>query len=75
MSIPKQFLVLISISASCYGGTMTPWTSQPKWTDGYRHLLPRGPAPARNESVYLARTIRSDAATTPTLRIYAEDFI
>ncbi len=25
MSIPKQFLVLISISASCYGGTMTPF--------------------------------------------------
>ena len=25
MSIPKQFLILISISASCYGGTMPPF--------------------------------------------------
>ncbi len=36
------------------------WKKQTDWTDGYYNLLPRGPAPSRNESVYLYRTINSD---------------
>ena len=55
--------------------TRRPWVIHTEWIDGYRHLLPRGPAPSRNETLYLYRTITTDKATTKVMRIYAEDFL
>jgi len=52
-----------------------PWVKHPEWVDGYRHLLPKGPAPSRNETMYLYRCITSKHDTNLTLRIYAEDFL
>lgn len=49
------------------------WVRHPEWTDGWRHFLPRGPAPSRHETVYLYRTLRFHEATTVTIRLYAED--
>ena len=51
------------------------WREHPEWIDGYRHLLLRGPAPARGEAVYLYRTISCRKATTLAMRVYAEDYI
>jgi hypothetical protein len=36
------------------------WEKRSDWKDGYYHLLERGPAPSRNESVYLYRSITSE---------------
>ena len=55
--------------------TNRPWVKRPEWIEGYRHLLPRGPAPSRNETTYLYRTITASKATTKVMRIYAEDFL
>ena len=55
--------------------TARPWTEHPEWIDGYRHLLPRGPAPARNETVYLYRVIDARRPTTVEMNLYAEDSI
>ena len=51
------------------------WTPHPEWVDGYRHVLPQGPAPGRNETAYLYRAIHASEAKTLTLRVYAEDFV
>lgn len=51
------------------------WVARPDWVDGYRHLLPGGPPPARGETFYLFRTIHAEQAATLTLRVYAEDFV
>ena len=51
------------------------WQRRPEWIDGYRHLLPRGPAPSRNESVYLYRTIHSRAEVTLEAVYRSEDFV
>ena len=48
--------------------TQRRWQPHPEWIDGYRHLLPRGPAPSRNESVYLLRTHPCRARRSPWRR-------
>ena len=55
--------------------TERPWRRRPEWVDGYRHLLPRGPAPSRFETVYLYRTIDTAEALTVEMSINAEDHI
>ncbi|MCF7849487.1 MAG: PQQ-binding-like beta-propeller repeat protein, partial [Kiritimatiellales bacterium] len=50
------------------------WEKRADWTDGFHNLLPRGPAPSRNESVYLYRTITADEAQTVTAHLRAKDF-
>jgi hypothetical protein len=55
--------------------TVAKWTAHPEWSDGYRNLLPRGPAPSRHETTYLYRTITASEATNVILRVYAEDAI
>ena len=52
-----------------------PWTAHPEWLDGYRHMLPKGPAPGRNETAYLYRSLFASEPKTLTMRVYAEDFI
>ena len=51
------------------------WSKHPEWSDGWRHFLPRGPAPSRHETVYLYRTLTSREATNVTMRLYAEDAV
>ena len=51
------------------------WVKRAEWIDGYRHQLPRGPAPSRNETTYLYRTIRTKRPVTKKMRVYAEDFV
>ncbi len=51
------------------------WQRHPEWIDGYRHLLPRGPAPSRNESVLLYRTIQTRAEITLDAVYRSEDFV
>lgn len=51
------------------------WSAQPQWIDGYRHGLPRGPAPSRCESVYLYRTITVARPASLAMTIFAEDCI
>jgi hypothetical protein len=50
------------------------WQRHPEWIDGHRHLLPRGPAPSRNESVYLYRTIHARAEIALDAVYRTEDF-
>ncbi|KKL21088.1 hypothetical protein LCGC14_2448970 [marine sediment metagenome] len=49
------------------------WVKRAEWIDGYRHQLPRGPAPSRNETIYLYRTIRAKQPVTKKMRVYGED--
>ena len=49
------------------------WESREDWIDGYRVLLPRGPAPSRNETVYLYRKITVAEAGGYTFNILAAD--
>ena len=55
--------------------TQRRWIKHPEWVDGYRHQLPRGPAPSRNETVYLYRTITTQEPMTVEMNLYAEDSI
>jgi hypothetical protein len=55
--------------------TQRRWQRHPEWTDVYRHLLPRGPAPSRNESVYLLRAIRTRRDITVDVVYRSEDFL
>jgi len=50
------------------------WSAHPEWTDGYFHWLPRGPAPSRNETVYLYRTITAAKAVTLRAQYRAQDY-
>ncbi|MBT3201012.1 MAG: hypothetical protein HN350_14005 [Phycisphaerales bacterium] len=54
--------------------TKRSWVKQSKWSDGYRNILPRGPAPSRNESVYIYRTIIAKKAIQLAGRFRTEDF-
>ncbi|MDP6633860.1 MAG: hypothetical protein QGG42_03100 [Phycisphaerae bacterium] len=54
--------------------TKRTWVKHPEWSDGYRNILPRGPAPSRNESVYLYRTITAKKAIRLAGRFRTEDF-
>ncbi len=49
------------------------WVRRADWADGYRNLLPVGPAPMKNETCYLYRTITARRATSVDMRVYAED--
>ncbi len=51
------------------------WTARPDWTDGYRHQLPRGPAPSRNETTYLYRVIEVARDVQVRMQFNAEDAI
>jgi hypothetical protein len=55
--------------------TQRRWQRHAEWIDGYRCLLPRGPAPSRDESVYLFRTIRARQAVTVDAVYRSEDFV
>ncbi len=55
--------------------TSLAWVAHPEWSDGWRHFLPRGPAPSRHETVYLYRTLTAREATRVTMRLYAEDAV
>lgn len=50
------------------------WDIKEDWTDGFYNLLPRGPAPSRNEAVYMYRTIYSDQEQTITIHTRMQDF-
>ena len=54
--------------------TKRTWVKHPEWSDGYRNILPRGPAPSRNESVYLYRTITVEKDVRLAGRFRTEDF-
>jgi len=54
--------------------TKRTWVKYPQWSDGYRNILPRGPAPSRNESVYLYRTITAKKAIRLAGRFRTEDY-
>ncbi|MGO8745514.1 MAG: hypothetical protein ACLQNE_05950 [Thermoguttaceae bacterium] len=54
--------------------TKRAWQPHPEWIDGYRHLLPRGPAPSRNESCYLLRTIAAKRGVTLPAVLRTEDY-
>ncbi len=49
------------------------WISHPDWQDGYYNHLPSGPPPARNEVLYLYRTIRCDSAVEATSHLVTLD--
>jgi len=51
------------------------WVEHPEWVDGFFHPLPIGSAPARNESVYLYRTITSKMEMRADAHVVAEDAI
>jgi|GEM_PF-531511 len=51
------------------------WEKHEEWSDGWRHLLPRGPAPSRSEIVYIYRTIEVAEDCSLDMKIYAEDYI
>jgi len=51
------------------------WVKQAQWVDGYRNQLPVGPAPMRNETCYLYRTLTAAEATTIDVQLYARDNI
>jgi hypothetical protein len=51
------------------------WTLRPDWTDGYRHQLPRGPAPSRNETTYLYRIIEVAGDVRVKMQFNAEDAV
>ena len=51
------------------------WVKHAEWVDGYRNQLPVGPAPMRNETSYLYRTLRAVKATTIDVQLYARDNI
>ncbi|TWU38361.1 HzsA-related protein [Novipirellula artificiosorum] len=55
--------------------TSLAWQKHSEWSDGWRHLLPRGPAPSRHETVYLYRTLTVPESTSVTMRLYAEDAV
>lgn len=55
--------------------TLRRWTQHDEWTDGYRHLLPRGPAPSRSEIVYMTRTITVDEDAELEMKLFAEDYV
>ncbi len=50
------------------------WELRSDWSDGFYNLLPRGPAPSRNETVYLYRIIDTDKAGTVTAWVKFHDF-
>ncbi len=50
------------------------WTKKDNWTDGFYNLLPRGPAPSRNEAVYMYRAIRSEKDQKITIYTRMQDF-
>jgi len=50
------------------------WFAHPEWVDGYRHLLPRGPAPSRNETVYLYRPISANKDVLVETVLRTEDY-
>ena len=50
------------------------WEVREDWSEGYHNLLPRGPAPSRNESVYLYRTLTSDKDENATIHLRVKDF-
>jgi len=54
--------------------TKRTWQPHPEWVDGYRHLLPRGPAPSRNESCYVLRTITAKRDITMPAVLRTEDY-
>ena len=58
-----------------YLDTKRVWQTRPEWTDGYRHLLPRGPAPSRNETVYLFRTLTTRKAAVVEVAYRSEDLV
>ncbi len=49
------------------------WRVASEYLDGFYNLLPRGPAPSRNEATYLYRTIESDEAETLTAWLRMQD--
>jgi len=51
------------------------WRERPQWTDGYFHLLPTGPPPSRNETVYLYRTVTADIEVTVPAKLVATDAV
>ena len=50
------------------------WVEHPEWIDGYRHPLPIGPPPSRNETVYLYRTITAERACSVLAEVLAESY-
>ncbi|KKL50583.1 hypothetical protein LCGC14_2304060, partial [marine sediment metagenome] len=50
------------------------WVEHPEWIDGYRHQLPIGPPPSRNETVYLYRTITAERACSVLAEVLAESY-
>ncbi|MHC5053934.1 MAG: HzsA-related protein [Planctomycetota bacterium] len=50
------------------------WRRRTEWTDGSWNLLPRGPAPSRNETVYLYRGITSPAAASVACSLRMVDY-
>ena len=55
--------------------TVRRWRERPDWQDGYLNYLPHGPAPMRNETCYLYRTIAVSEPTVVSVRIDALDAI
>lgn len=55
--------------------TVRNWRERSDWKDGYLNYLPCGPAPMRNETCYLYRTITASAPMTVDVRIDALDAI
>jgi len=55
--------------------TVRHWRERPDWKDGYLNYLPHGPAPMRNETCYLVRTITAAQPMVVRVRIDALDAI
>ncbi len=51
------------------------WVKHPEWVDGFRNQLPVGPAPMRNETCYLYRTVTAAKAASVEMHIFARDNI
>ncbi|MEX0320815.1 MAG: hypothetical protein AB3N63_01570 [Puniceicoccaceae bacterium] len=50
------------------------WELRSDWSDGFYNLLPRGPAPSRNETVYMYRNIDTTKAGPVTAWVKFHDF-
>jgi len=49
------------------------WEKRAEWTDGYLNYLPYGPAPMKNETCYLYRTITASRPGTVNVHVHALD--
>ena len=74
LDVTQAGQTLVDLKKTYDDGSLT-WKEHAEWVDGYSHPLPVGPAPARNETVYLYRTITCKKKMLVDAHVVAEDAI